>query len=254
MTDSIRRFDRTVENYIKYRPHYPYAVVEFLQSACQLTSALTVADIASGTGFLAEIFLQHGNPVIGIEPNADMRAAGQSYLSKYPRFTSLSATAEATTLAAHSVDILTAGQAFHWFDREKARQEFVRILKPTGWVVLVWNLPRRDTPFMKDYEQIWLKYLAPQTHSNDNATQVIEDQLRAWYSPGTAEFRSFDNFQILDFAGLRGRVLSSSYSPAPEHPNYAPMLAELEAIFQAHQTDGQITIAYDCRVCYGQLQ
>jgi len=253
MTDSVRRFDRTVENYVKYRPHYPYAVVEYLQSACQLTPGLTVADIASGTGFVAEIFLQHDNPVIGIEPNAGMRAAGQSYLSQYPRFTSLSATAEATTLDAHSVDMITAGQAFHWFDREKARQEFIRILKPEGWVVLIWNLPRRDTPFMAAYEQIWLKYLAPQMHSNDSDTQVVENELRAWYSPGAVEFKSFDNFQVLDLAGLRGRVLSSSYSPTPEQPSYVPMLTELEAIFHAHQADGKITVAYECRVCYGQL-
>lgn len=253
MIDSIRRFDRTVEYYIKYRPHYPYAVVEFLQSACQLTPAMTVADIASGTGFLAEIFLQHGNPVIGIEPNADMRAAGVHYLRDYPSFGSLSATAEATTLPTNSVDMITAGQAFHWFDREKTRQEFVRILKPEGWVVLVWNLPRRDTPFMAAYEQIWLKYLAPKTHSNDSDTQVVENELRDWYSPGTVTFKSFDNFQTLDFAGLRGRVLSSSYSPTPEHPDYAPMLDELKTIFEAHQADGKITIAYECRVCYGQL-
>ena len=253
MNDSINRFTRTVENYVKYRPHYPFAVVEFLQRACQLTQAWVVADIASGTGFLAEIFLQHGNRVIGVEPNADMRAAGQHYLRNYPNFTSLSATAEATTLDPHSVDLITAGQAFHWFDREKSRQEFVRILKPDGWVALAWNLPKRDTPFMTDYEQIWLKYLAPQSRRNDSDTQVVEDELRAWYSPGAVNFESFDNFQTLEFEGLRGRVLSSSYSPTSEDPKYAPMLDELEAIFQTHQAEGKVTIEYECRVCYGRL-
>lgn len=255
MTDSISRFTRTVENYVKYRPRYPFAIVEFLQRACQLTEAAVIADIASGTGFLAEIFLQHGNPVIGVEPNAEMRAAGQHYLRAYPRFTSMDATAESTTLEAHSVDMVTAGQAFHWFDRDRARQEFVRILKPGGWVVLVWNIARRDTPFMLAYEErIWKQYLAPQAEKAETDRQAVEAGLREWYSPGAPSFESFGNSQVVDFDGLRGRVLSSSYSPTPENPNHAPMLEELETLFQAHQADGKVTIKYECRVCYGQLQ
>jgi SAM-dependent methyltransferase len=254
MTDAITRFTRTVENYVKYRPHYPYAIVEFLQSACHITPAMTVADIASGTGFLAEIFLRHGNPVIGIEPNAEMRAAGQHYLRNYPNFTSLSATAEATTLPPHSVDLITAGQAFHWFDRERSRREFVRVLKPQGWVMLAWNIARYDrSPFMSAYEQIWHKYLAPRSNGETDP-QTVEAGIQAWFSPNAVNVQAFENAQVLDYAGLRGRVLSSSYSPAPEHPSYAPMLAELEAIFQNHQVDGKVTIEYECRVCYGQLQ
>jgi SAM-dependent methyltransferase len=254
MTDSISRFTRTVENYVKYRPGYPFEVVEFLQRTCQLTDAAVVVDVASGTGFLAEIFLKNGNQVIGIEPNADMRAAGQQHLRNYPRFTSISATAETTTLDANSVDLITAGQAFHWFDKEKSRQEFARILKPDGWVALVWNIARNKTPFMVAYEQIWLNYLAPPSTSIETDRQAIEADLRTWYAPGIVNFESFNNSQVVDFDGLRGRILSSSYSPAPEHPKYSPMLEELEAIFQAHQVNGKVTIEYECRVCYGQLR
>ncbi len=253
MTDSINRFTRTVENYVKYRPHYPYAVVEFLQTACELSTSTVVADIASGTGFLAEIFLQHGNKVIGVEPNDDMRRAGKQYLSKYPNFTSIAATAEATTLKSHSVDMITAGQAFHWFDPKKSRQEFTRILKPEGWVVLVWNMPGRNTPFMLDYEkQIWFKYLAP-SDSTDADGQAVEAGLRAWYAPGVIQFHSFENYQVVDYDGLQGRVLSSSYSPTPEDAKYKPLLEDLKTIFERHQREGKVTIEYECRVCYGQL-
>jgi SAM-dependent methyltransferase len=253
MTDSISRFTRTVENYVKYRPSYPFAIVEFLQQACQLTNTAVIADVASGTGFLAEIFLKNGNPVIGIEPNADMRAAGQHFLRNYPRFTSVSATAEATTLESHSVDMITAGQAFHWFDPEKSRQEFARILKPDGWVILAWNIARNKTPFMAAYEKIWLNYLAPPATSIETDRQAIEAKLQRWYAPGILNFESFDNSQVVDYAGLRGRVLSSSYSPAPEHPRYTSMLTELETIFHTHQAQGKVTIEYECRVCHGQL-
>lgn len=253
MTDTISRFTRTVENYVKYRPGYPLAVVEFLKQACQLTDDAVIADVASGTGFLAEIFLKNGNPVIGVEPNADMRMAGQHHLRNYPRFTSVNATAEATTLASHSVDMITVGQAFHWFDQEKARQEFTRILKPDGWVVLAWNIARNKTPFMVAYEQIWLNYLAPPSTSIETDGQVIEAGLQAWSSPGAINFESFDNSQVMDFDGLRGRILSSSYSPTPEQLKYQPMLEELESIFHAHQVNGKVSIIYECRVCYGQF-
>jgi SAM-dependent methyltransferase len=252
MTDSISRFTRTVENYVKYRPGYPYAIIEFLQGACHLTSESVIADIASGTGFLAEIFLQNGNRVIGVEPNAGMREAGQHFLQKYPRFTSISATAESTTLESQSVDMITVGQAFHWFDPEKSRREFSRILKPNGWVILVWNIARYDTPFMRAYEQIWCKYLEPQS-KGETDPQAIEAGIKAWYSPGVVEMQSFENSQVVDLDGLRGRILSSSFCPAPEHLLHAPMLAELENIFQTHEAGGKVSIEYECRVNYGQL-
>ena len=253
MTDSISRFTRTVDNYVKYRPGYPFAMVEFLQRTCQLTPTAVIADIASGTGFLAELFLKNGNQVIGVEPNTNMRMAGLQFLRSYPRFTSVEATAEATTLASQSIDMLTVGQAFHWFDQPKTRQEFARILKPNGWVVLAWNIARNKTPFMISYEKIWLNYLAPASISIETDGQAIETGLRAWYAPGIVNFESFDNSQIMDFAGLRGRILSSSYAPAPEHPKYTSLLEELEAIFLTHQMQGKVTIEYECRVCYGQL-
>ncbi len=139
MTDPTQRFSSRVENYIKYRPRYPQAVITVLRQDCQLPSNSLVADMGSGTGVLTELFLQNGNPVFAVEPNREMRLAGEHLLRKFPAFHSVSARAEATTLAGRSVDFVVAGQSFHWFDRPKARSEFHRILRPTGWVMLVWN-------------------------------------------------------------------------------------------------------------------
>src|SRR5262249_24618794 len=139
MTDVTQRFSSRVENYIKYRPGYPKDVIETLQSECGLIPDSIIADVGSGTGILTEMFLRNGNVVYGIEPNREMREAAARLLKDYPRFRSLSAQAEETTLDDASVDFITAGQAFHWFDRKKTRVEFARILKPRGRVSLIWN-------------------------------------------------------------------------------------------------------------------
>ena len=158
-TDPTRRFSSRVDNYIKYRPGYPSAVIDTLASECGLTEQLIVADVGSGTGILSELFLKHGNPVFGVEPNREMREAGERRLKQYPNFTSVNGTAEATTLPDRSMDFITAGQAFHWFDRIQTRKEFTRILKGGGWVALIWNDRHIDTsPFLCAYEDLLRQY------------------------------------------------------------------------------------------------
>ena len=130
MLDPTKRFSNRVENYLKYRPRYPAAIIPLLESECGLTPETLIADIGSGTGFMTEMFLRHGNRVIGVEPNAEMRSAGERLLTKYPKFSSVNATAEATALPDKSVDLIIAGQAFHWFYRQNTKIEFTRILKP----------------------------------------------------------------------------------------------------------------------------
>ena len=151
------RFSRRVENYIKYRPGYPEAVLETLRAECGLTPQTVVADIGSGTGILAEMFLRNGNLVYGVEPNREMREAGERLLRGYPGFTSVEGTAQAATLADTSVDFIAAGQSLHWFDLEAAQAEFERVLKPRGRVAIVWNDRRDESPFMQAYRQLLLR-------------------------------------------------------------------------------------------------
>ncbi|PYS30033.1 MAG: SAM-dependent methyltransferase, partial [Acidobacteria bacterium] len=131
------------------------AVTDLLTEECGLTQQSIIADIGSGTGILSELFLKNENQVLGVEPNAPMREAGERLLERYSKFKSIEGAAEATTLLDDSVDFVSAGQAFHWFDQKLARDEFSRILKPSGCVVLIWNERRIDsTPFLRAYEQI----------------------------------------------------------------------------------------------------
>src|SRR4030095_5976457 len=145
MSDPLTRFSNRSDNYAKFRPGYPAGVIEILRSECGLTKTSVIADVGSGTGILSELFLRNGNSVLGIEPNADMRRVAEALLGSYDEFRSINATAEATTLQSEIVDFITAGQAFHWFDRAAAKREFARILTPEGWVVLIWNERRLDS-------------------------------------------------------------------------------------------------------------
>jgi SAM-dependent methyltransferase len=131
--EPTERFSGRAEGYAKYRPGYPGEVLGLLEERCGFDRVWIVADVGSGTGNLARLFLENGNAVYGVEPNEEMRGAGERALASYERFVSLAGTAEATTLPDGSVDLVSAGQAFHWFDRERTREEFRRILKPGGW-------------------------------------------------------------------------------------------------------------------------
>jgi SAM-dependent methyltransferase len=247
--NSIHRFSSRVETYARFRPTYPKQIVGTLERECGFTRDSIVADVASGTGIFTKLLLEHGNRVFGVEPNAEMRRAGEEFLSTYPKFTSVTGTAEATTLEPRSVDFVTAAQAGHWFDRQKSRQEFARILKSGGWAVLVWNERKTDsTPFLRDYEELLLRYGTDYNEVRHEHTVVAE-----FFDPLPFQERTFDLQQVFDYAGVEGRLLSSSYAPGPGHPNHAPMVRELRRIFELHQQGGQVSIEYVTRIFYGQL-
>jgi SAM-dependent methyltransferase len=251
-SNATSRFSDRVENYVRYRPGYPPEVVQELQSECGLIASHVVADIASGTGIWTRLLLENGNPVFGVEPNAEMRQAGERLLAAFPKFTSIAGTAEATTLADRSVDFVTAAQAAHWFDRAGARREFVRILKPGGWLVLLWNERLTDaTAFLRDYEQLLVTYGTDyQDIRHEHTTSVVNE----FFDPSPFQERTFAMRQEFDYAGVEGRLLSSSYAPGPEHSKHAPMLRELRGIFEANAVEGLVAFEYKTRLYFGQLR
>jgi SAM-dependent methyltransferase len=251
-SNATSRFSDRVENYVRYRPGYPPEVLRVLKSDCGLQSQHVIADIASGTGIWTRMLLEHGNAVFGVEPNAEMRQAGEKLLADFQRFTSVVGTAEATTLPDDSMDFVTAAQAGHWFDRARARQEFVRILKPGGWLVLLWNERVTDTtPFLRDYEQLLLDFGTDYEQVRHERTT---DAVNEFFDPGPYQERVFAMRQEFDYAGVEGRLLSSSYAPGPGHPRYASMLRELRRIFEEHADAGQASFDYKTRVYFGRLR
>jgi SAM-dependent methyltransferase len=252
MTDATQRFSSRVENYIKFRPGYPNGVVETLRSECGLTADSIVADVGSGTGILTEMFLRNGNAVYGVEPNREMREAAERLLRDYPRFRSVAAQAEETTLDDDSVDFVTAGQAFHWFDREKTRREFARILRPHGWIALIWNeRVTTTTPFLVAYEQLLKDYSTD--YEQVDHRRIDDDVIRAFFGSDDFRLKQFKNAQVFDYEGVKGRLLSSSYAPEEGRPNYQPMIAELERIFQTYKDEGRVVFEYVTQMYYGQL-
>lgn len=252
MTNSTQRFSDRVENYIRWRPSYPDQVLQILAEEIGLTKPVLIADIGSGTGISAELCLRHGHTVYGIEPNREMREAAERLLAQYPNFHSRNGTAEHTGLPDASVDLLIAAQAYHWFDVEKSRIEFARILRPGGWCVLLWNSRRLDsTPFLRTYESLLNKYGTD--YREIQHTNIDRDQLAAWYMPGTYKYRSIYNEQRFHWEGLLGRVMSSSYVPPASHPNHAPLITKLRQAFEDHQVNDEVCFEYDTEIHMGQV-
>jgi SAM-dependent methyltransferase len=251
-SNATSRFSDRVENYVRYRPGYPPEVLQTLKAECSLAPNHIVADIASGTGIWSHMLLENGNPVIGVEPNGEMRAAGERLLAAFPKFTSVAGTAEATTLADQSVDFVTAAQAAHWFDRARARREFGRILKPGGWLVLLLNERLTDsTAFLRDYEQMLLAY---GTDYQDIRHEHTTSEVNEFFDPAPFQERTFAMRQEFDYAGVEGRLLSSSYAPGPDHAEHAPMLRELRRIFDECAVEGRVAFEYTTRLYFGRLR
>jgi len=222
-----------------------------LESQCGLTPESVIADVGSGTGLLTELFLKNGNLVFGVEPNLEMRVAGEKFLAKYSKFTSVDGVAEATALPDHAVDFVVAGQSFHWFDRAKTREEFVRILKAGGWVMLAWNGYRmKSSALMAAYQDMVVRY---GTDYSEVRREVEGCDVESFYAPAICGCVRFEFQQDFDFEGLKGRFLSASFVPGPDHPNYEAMLDDLQRVFEAHQNDGTVVFAYETVLYYGQL-
>lgn len=249
----LERFSDRAESYAQYRPHYSAEVIAALRQACDLKPGHIVADVGCGPGMLAEVFLDNGNRVIGVEPNREMRLAGEKYLAGYPNFRMVDGTAEATALDSASVDFVVAGQAFHWFRPPEARIEFARILKPQGWAVLIWHDRDVDSnPFLRayeaflrrfavDYEQVTHKYLASY------------EAMQRFFAPNAVNLIKQHNQQQLDFDGLRGRILSSSYIPKAGE-RHDVMIAALPQLFSEHAVEGHVVLEYDTKIFYGHLE
>ena len=252
MIDPTKRFSSRVENYVRFRPGYPREIIDLLRNDCGLANDSVIADVGSGTGKLAELFLENGIRVLGVEPNKEMREAGALRLRHFPLFSSVDGAAEAMQLPEHSVDFITVGQAFHWFDHQACRAEFLRVLKRGGWVVIVWNDRRSNaTPFLAQYEKLLTDFATDYMKANhrrvDNAATLRQ------FFRAQPRFRSFATSQQFDFDGLKGRLLSSSYAPEAGQPKHDEMLVALKQIFDSHQQNGRVAFEYNTHVYYSVL-
>lgn len=240
-------FHRTVHHYGRYRPSYPEEVLKTIEKECEITPASRIADIGSGTGIFTKLFLDAGYSVTGVEPIEAMRAQAP----KHPNFKQIEATAEKTLLPTKALDLVIAGQAFHWFDQPKFRKELDRILKKGGHVAIAFNQQDLSDPVMQEYVAMLKKY-----GINDDKVKepkITDGDLDAFFSPSHCLHFRFPNTQQFDAESFRGRLLSTSYAPPPDHPNYPPLIQTLEDIFRTHQNSGFIDFKYQTTLTICQL-
>jgi len=250
--DTLQRFSNRVDDYINFRPHYPEEMIAFLVGEGIVTAQSVVADIGSGTGISSELFLLNGNKVYGVEPNKEMREAAENIFLNNKNFISVAATAESTSLAVSSIDLIIASQAFHWFDKAKCKEEFRRILKKDASLALIWNDRRTDSSdFLIAYEKL-LKDFGTD-YSEVNHKNIDKKQMDDFFGE-EVRTRCFDNFQHFEYEGLEGRLRSCSYVPSPEQAGYQPMMEALKELFKEFNTLGKITFEYDTRIFYGKLK
>jgi SAM-dependent methyltransferase len=240
--DPKERFSSRVSDYVKHRPRYPREILGVFREKMNLAPASVVADIGSGTGISAELFLENGNPVYAVEPNEKMRLAAEQQLSRFSHFHSLDGTAEATGLPDHFCDLILCAQAFHWFDRPRAKCEFNRIARSGAYIALMWNERKRaGSPFLEGYESILNTYESDyQKVAHDNIT---DDELNDFLD-GRMQRATFPNEQRLDLVGLFGRAFSSSYVPGEGHTDHAKVRHDLESLFARTQENGIVRMEY----------
>lgn len=255
--DPTARFTGRAADYVKARPSYPQGVLAILRETCGLAAGRAVADLGSGTGIFTALLLESGATVHAVEPNADMRAAAEAVLGAQPGFRSVAGRAEATTLPEGSIDLVTAAQAFHWFDLEAARTEMRRILRPASAkdpcrVALVWNDRSLDaTPFLRDYEALLLARCPKYRELQGKADSV--DKFDALLGKARWTRHTVPNEQRLEREGLIGRLLSSSYAPHEGDPGHGETFAELRDIFDRHAQAGEVAMLYSTVVIVGRV-
>jgi len=250
-TDPKQRFSERVADYVRWRPGYPAGVVDVVAEVTGLAGAWAIADLGSGTGLSSVPFLERGHRVFAVEPNDEMRSAAEGLLGDHPGFTSVAGSAESTGLADASVDLIVAGQAFHWFDQAATREEARRILGVPGWALVMWNVRQAEADeFARGYEALLQRWGTD--YARVRHRRITSGEMAAFFGAAPVEHRLY-NEQVFDFEGLQGRHLSSSYVPARGNPDHEPMMHELRELFEAHARDGVVRFRYDTQLFISRL-
>ena len=252
LSDPKERFSGKASYYTRYRPSYPEAFYNFLETDLGLQPSHIVADIGAGTGLSSKWFLQNGNMVYAVEPNMEMRLVVERFYNHYPDLYIINGQAEDTNIPDNSVDFIITGQAFHWFEFEETKKEFKRILKPGGLVLIVWNERLTESSvFLQHFEHLLLKYSSE--YREVDHRNIGEDTIKEFFGENGYGYQEFLNCQMFNWDGLVGRLFSTSYIPSEDHPEYLQMIKDLSRLFRNYAIYGQVKFDYITRVYYGRL-
>ncbi|MGK6351708.1 class I SAM-dependent methyltransferase [Parapedobacter sp. DT-150] len=249
--DYITRFSDRAENYDRFRPTYPSDLIAFLRAHSTLRATQAIADIAAGTGIFTEQIATWGNKVYVVEPNPFMRQLAVRRLAAFDNCLFVDGTAESTGLEAGSVSLIVSAQAFHWFDLEKAKAEFLRIGGRNANVAIIWNTRNSDSVFEISYEQLIRKYAVDYLAVSQH--KMNPSDVQAFFTPVTPLYRAFAHVDHLTFERLRGRTLSYSYMPNESSPALPDVLNALTALFNTCQENGTVRLSYTTRLYIGRI-
>ena len=182
LNDGIARFSIKADTFNKYRPRYPSEIIDYIKTLLSPTKDIVLADIGSGTAIFTKQILPFCEKVYGIEPNEKMRKIAENSMNGNNKFISINGKSESTTLKSNSIDCITVSQAFHWFDKQKCKLEFKRILKPNVFIILLWNKYENfDQPFLIEFDKILREY--GEGYKN-KPTKINIDEINAFFRNG----------------------------------------------------------------------
>jgi ubiquinone/menaquinone biosynthesis C-methylase UbiE len=250
MENNTNKFTDKVDNYDKFRPNYPQEILLELKRY-NFSKNSIVADIGSGTGKLTQLFLENGNKTYAVEPNDNMRNKADILFKNISNYISINGTAEDSTLLDKSIDCITVGQAFHWFDPIKTIKEFKRIIKDNGILALIWNTRKVNTLFLNSYENIIKKY--SKKHSDSGHRNIDDNKIKEYFNKNYRKI-IISHHQKYDFDGVIGRYLSSSYSVNENTQKYVKVYNELKKTFEQNkEDDNKVRFNYDTEMYIGNI-
>lgn len=248
---NVDRFDNRADNYDKFRPGYPHALLEYLYTHNRLSKDSLVAELGAGTGILSLELAKWPSTLVAIEPNDQMREKAIKTLKTVKNCIIKDTTAEQTGLDTKSVDLIICAQSFHWFDANKVKREFKRILKDQGKAAIIWNIRSAETPFEKDYEAFILKFSID--YEEVKRRESRGNDLRNFFTENTMEYREFVYDTYLTFEQLFGRTLSYSYMPNENHELAPAMKNDLQNLFDKYAIKGIIGLSYKTKLFMGSV-
>ena len=245
-------FSSKVNDYLASRPDYPPALFSTFVAEGVLQNLATIADIGSGTGLLTASLLVRGHQVFAVEPNAEMRFAADTLLNKHGQlYQSIDGTAENLPLPDASVDLITAAQAFHWFEIKAARHEFMRVLKPQGQVALIWNDRVLNHPLHLALNELLKKFGGAKLQ----ALSAHEDrsQVPVFFASSPTKTWTFPHQQWLSEEGLQSLVFSRSYMPERHSDAGEEIKKTIKDITLKFAISGKVAVPYQTTAIIGAL-
>ncbi|MBX3113279.1 MAG: class I SAM-dependent methyltransferase [Fimbriimonadaceae bacterium] len=249
MVEPIQRFTGKAAAYSNGRPTYPQECLNQIVQRTGLDSSAVVFDTGAGTGLFTQLLLEHFHRVNIVEPNDDMRTTAAQRLPA-GKVTFIRATAESFPAPENSVDLITAAQAFHWFDRDAVKAHWRSVLKPTGYVALVWNERTESTPFAREFTA-FLNHLANLDPNNKPPTESSDEDILNFFSKARIETATHST--PLTEEELINLAVSRSYFPSPSHPEFEQLKQEVRIIFERNAVNQHVMLPHLCKSFIGQI-